>query len=120
MEGIKAIDNVSHYLPMVGTKHRCVLENGQAIVYTTHFSYTPDKIVMVETEEKKRGCTYFVFEKINEDRTRFTLDFYLKNNPLLKLMFGLTMKKKYEASLIRSLDNLEKFVKEVEMPVEVD
>jgi hypothetical protein len=35
-------------------------------------------------------------------------------------MFGLTMKKKYEASFARSLENLEKFEKEVEMPVDVD
>jgi len=117
---VKAIDEVSQYLPMVGTRHRCVLENGQAFVYTTHFSYTPEKIVMVETDEKKRVCSYFIFEKINENRTKFTFDFYLKNNPLLRLMFGLTMKKKYESSFTRSLDNLEKLEKEVEMPVEVD
>ena len=35
-------------------------------------------------------------------------------------MFGLTMKKKLESTFTRSLDNLENFVKEVEMPVEVD
>ena len=120
LEGIKAIDEVSHYLPMVGTRHRCVLDNGQAFIYTTHFSYTPEKIVMVETDEKKRVSTYFIFEKVTENRTKFTLDFYLKDNPLFRLMFGLTMKKKYEASFARSLENLEKFEKEVEMPVEVD
>src|SRR6185436_7481671 len=109
MEGVKAIDEVSHYLPRVGTRHRCVLENGQAFVYTTHFSYSPEKIVMVETDEKKRVASYFIFEKINENRTKFTIDLYLKNNPFLHLMFGLTMKKKYEASFIRSLNNLEKF-----------
>jgi hypothetical protein len=81
MEGIKSIDQVSHYLPRVGTKHRCVLDNGQAIIYTTHFSYTPEKIVMVETDEKKRGSTYFVFDKIDENTTRFTIDFYLKKIP---------------------------------------
>jgi hypothetical protein len=81
MEGIKAIDEVSHYLPEVGTKHRCVLENGQAFIYTTHFSYTPEKIVMVETDEKKRSSTYFIFEKISENRTRFTFDFYLRKKP---------------------------------------
>jgi hypothetical protein len=120
MEGIKAIDEVSHYLPRVGTRHRCVLENGQAFIYTTHFSYTPEKVVMVETDEKKRSSTYFIFEKINENRTRFTFDFYLKNNPVLQLMFGLTMKKKLQSIFTRSLDNLEQLVKEVEILVEVD
>ena len=75
---------------------------------------------MVETDEKKRSSTYFIFEKINENRTRFTFDFYLRKNPLLQLMFALTMKKKLESTFKRSLDNLVNFVKEVEMPVEVD
>jgi hypothetical protein len=96
------------------------LENGQAFIYTTHFSYTPEKVVMVETDEKKRSATYFTFEKINEKRTKFTLDLYLKNNPVLQLMFRLTMKKKLESNFTRSLDNLENFVKEVELPVDVD
>jgi len=120
MEGIKAIDEISHYLPQVGTRHRCVLENGQMFLYTTHFSYSPEKIVMVETDEKKRSSTYFIFDKINENRTRFTLDLYLKKNPLLQLIFNLSMKKKLESGFIKSLDNLEKFEKGVEMPVEVD
>jgi hypothetical protein len=104
----------------VGTKHRCILENGQAFIYTTHFSYTPEKVVMVETDEKKRSSTYFIFEKISENRTRFTFDFYLRKTPLLQLMFALTMKKKLESNFTRSLDNLENFVKEVELPVDVD
>jgi len=120
LEGVKAIDQVSHYLPIVGTKHRCVLENGQAFIYTTHFSYAPEKIVMVETEVNKRSSTYFIFEKINENRTRFTLDLYLKNNPVLRLIFSLAMKRKLESSFTKSLDNLEKLEKETEMPVDVD
>jgi len=120
MVGIKAIDEVSHYLPMVGTRHRCVLENGQAFIYTTHFSYSPERIVMVETDEKKRSSTYFIFEKVNENKTKFTLDLYLKNNPVLQLIFSLSMKKKLESGFIKSLENLEKLEKEVEMPVDVD
>src|SRR5204863_4711287 len=69
VEGIKTIDEVSHYLPRVGTKHRCVLENGQTYMYTSQMSYTPEKIVMVETDEKKRASTYFIFEKISDNRT---------------------------------------------------
>jgi hypothetical protein len=118
--GVKSVDQVSHYLPRVGTKHRCVLENGQAIMYTSHFSYGPEKIVYVETDEKKRGSTYFIFEKITDQRTRLSLEFYLKKSPVWQLMFNLAMKKKLQSVFIKSLDNLENFVKEVELPVEVD
>lgn len=120
MEGVKTIDEVSHYLPRVGTKHRCVLENGQAFIYTTHFSYSPEKVIMVETDEKKRSATYFIFEKISESRTRFTLAFYLKKNLLLQIIFNLTMRKKLVNNFTKSLSNLEEFVKEVELPVDVD
>jgi hypothetical protein len=117
-EGVKGIDQVSHYLPRVGTKHRCVLENGQAIMYTSQFSFGPEKIIYAETDEKKKVSTYFIFERLDDNRTRFTLDFYLKNNPLLQLMFNLAMKKKFEKMFKKSLENLAEFVKEVELPVE--
>jgi hypothetical protein len=117
-EGVKAVDEVSHYLPRVGTKHRCILENGQAIMYTSDFSFGAEKIIYSETDEKKKGSTFFIFEKINDSRTKFTLEFYLKKNPLLQTMFKLTMKKKLETNFRKSLANLEEFVKEVELPVE--
>jgi hypothetical protein len=120
LEGVKQIDEVSHYLPRVGTRHRCVLKNGQVIMFSSSFSYSPEKIVYAETDEKKRASTYFIFEKITENRTRLTFDFYLKNNPLLQTMFALTMKKKTEKNFTKSLENLQEFMKSVELPVEVD
>jgi len=75
---------------------------------------------MVETDEKKRVSTYFIFEKINKNRTRLTFDFYMKNNPVLQLIFNLFMKKKLESGFMKSLGNLEKLEREVEMPVDVD
>jgi hypothetical protein len=74
--------------------------------------------VYSETDEKKRASTYFIFERISDNRTRFTLEFYLKKNPLLQIMFGLAMKKKLETIFKKSLENLEEFIKEVEVPVE--
>jgi uncharacterized protein DUF2652 len=117
-EGVKAVDNVSHYLPRVGTKHRCVLENGQVVMYTSQFSFGPEKIVYAETDEKKRSSTYFIFEKINDNKARFTMDLYLKKNPLLQAMFNLTMKKKLEHAFTKSLSNLEALVQEIELPVD--
>src|SRR5436190_7340160 len=119
-EGVKQIDEVSHYLPRVGTKHRCVLKNGQVIMFSSSFSYSAEKIVYAETDEKRRASIYFIFEKISETMTRLTFDFYLKKNPILQTIFGLTMKKKTEQNLTKSLENLQVFMKDIEMPVEVD
>ena len=119
-EGVKQIDELSHYLPRVGTKHRRILDNGEVTMFSSSFSYGPEQIVYAETDEKKRTSTYFVFDKISDDRTRLTLDFYVKKNPVLETMFDLTMKKKTERNLTKSLENLQEFIKNVELPVEVD
>ena len=119
-EGLKQIDEVTHYLPRIGTKHRRILSNGEVIMFSSSFSYSSEKIIYAETDEKKKTSTYFVFDKITDDRTRLTLDFYLKKNPVLEVMFDLTTKKKTERNFIKSLENLQEFVKNVEMPVEVD
>ena len=120
VDGIKRIEEVSHFLPRVGTKHRCILQNGQVTMYTSSFTYTPEKIVYAETDEKKNACSYFIFERINDNRTKFTMELYLKKNPLLQMMFGMTMKKKMEKSFRKSLANLAEFIKEVKLPVEVE
>ncbi len=117
--GVKEADQVSHFLPQVDTKHLCVLEKGQIIMYTSSFSYGPDKIVYSETDEKKKGGAYFTFEKISDNKTRLTLDFYLKKNPIMLTMFRLMMKKKMEKGFKQSLENLAALVKSVPMPVDV-
>ena len=117
--GVQKADQVSHVLPQVGTRHRCVLDKGQMISYTSNYSYSPDKIIYGETEENKRNAVYTTFEKIGENKTRVTLDFYLKKNPLLVTMFRLMMKKKIETALRQSLENLAEIVKDVKLPVEL-
>ena len=73
--GVKSTDQVSHILPQVGTKHRCILEKGQLIMYTSSFSYDPDKIVYSETDDKKKAGIYSTFEKLEENKTRLTVEF---------------------------------------------
>jgi len=118
-EGVKQIEEIDHHLPGVGTRHRCILENGQVMMVSSSFLYDPaNKIIYSETEENKRSAVYFIFENTGSNRSRLTLDFYLKKNPFLQLLFNLTMKKKMKARFERSLSNLEGLLKEIELPVE--
>jgi hypothetical protein len=58
-------------------------------------------------------------EKLDDNRTRTTFDFYLKNSFVLLTLFRLFMKKKYEKGMQRSLENLAQLVKEVKLPAPV-
>ena len=116
-EGVKEIEDVTHSdIPRLGTSHRCILEKGQQIMYSSSYSFTPEKITYSETDEKKRASIYSTFQKITENRTGLTVDIYLKKNPVLLSLFKLFEKKKMERSFQRSLVNLEKFMKEVKVP----
>ena len=118
-EGVKGIDQVDHLIPGIGTKHRCILEKGFVIMYSSTFSYNPDeKIEYSETDEKKRSAVYFTLDKINDNRSRLTIDVYVRKNFLLQTMFSLMMKKKMERSLNRSLEKLVGVLKEIKPAVE--
>lgn len=115
--GIKAVDEVNHLLPGIGSRHRHVLENGQEIFYTSTFSYDPEtKIVYGETDEKKHNATYFIMEKTGDHSSRFTLEHYMKKDWGRQLLFNLNTKKRMGADFRRSLENLEQLLPQIEVP----
>src|SRR5258707_9571342 len=112
-EGVRSVEEVHHFLPRVGMRSRFVLEDGQAIIYASSYSYHPDRIEFSETDEKNKTSTFFILEKRGPDKTMLTIIFYIKNTFPAPLLFSLTKKKKMEASLQRSLLRLEELVKEI-------
>ena len=118
-EGVKGIDQVDHLIPTIGTKHRCILEKGFIIMYSTTFSYDPNtKIEYSETDEKKTSAVYFTLERISANKSRLTMDLYIKKSVFLQTMFSLMMKKKMERSFNKSLENLVGVLKEIKPTVE--
>ena len=119
-DGVKEIKEVTHdTLPRLGTSHRCILDKGSRIMYSSSYAYAPDKIEYSETDDKKNAAIYSTFQKITGNRTGLTVDIYLKKNPVLLSLFKLFEKKKMERSFQKSLVNLEKFMKEVKIPSQV-
>lgn len=121
---VKEIEDVSDpELPRLGTSHRCILEKGQSIMYTSSYyyepanCYEPEKIEYSETDEKKTNAVYFTLNKISETRSSLRADFYLKNNPVTLLMFKLFMKRKAEQGFNQSLENLAELVKSIKLAV---
>jgi hypothetical protein len=120
MVGLKAVDEVEHFLPGVGSRHRHVLENGEELLmYTSSFSYNPEeKILFSETEEKRKRATYYTIEKTGDHKSRLTIDFYLHKNLIGQMLFNLGEKKKMELGLHQSLENLEPIVMQMVLPLE--
>jgi len=119
-EGIKAIDEVEHFLPGVGSSHRRVLENGKIeIMYISSFLYDPEgKTIFSETNQKDKSSIYYIAEKTGEHSSRLTLELYFEPNIMKQGLFNLFEKKKKEQELRLSLQRLDKVLKEMIVPLE--
>jgi hypothetical protein len=118
--GIKAIDEVEHFLPGVGSRHRHVLENGKIeMMYISSFLYDPEgRTVFSETNQKDKSSFYFIAEKTGEHSSRLTLELYFQPNIIRQTFFSLFEKKKKEQEFRRSLQRLDKVLKEMVVPLE--
>src|SRR3990170_1752575 len=112
-EEVKAIEMVSHYLPRIGTKCRYLLDNGQSVIYASSYSYHPDRIEFSETNENEKNTVYYTLEKISADKTRLSIDFYIKKSFVSEFLFKLIKKKKTEECFNKSLHNLEALLTEI-------
>jgi hypothetical protein len=95
---------------------RCVLENGESFIYASSYSFSADKIEFSETEEEDKNTRYYTLEKINEHRTKLTVDYYIPKNAIATFLFKLKQKKVLEKELQQSLLKLDAVVKEIKLP----
>ncbi len=117
-EGVIKTEEVSHYLPRVGMKCRCIMENGEVSIYSSSYFYSDDKIEFSETDEEKISTTYFTLEKIDDHKTKLTVDFYFEKDMSDQFRFNFTEKEKVVENFKKSLNNLESFIKEMKLPAE--
>ncbi|WP_353717371.1 DUF2652 domain-containing protein [Dyadobacter sp. 676] len=118
-DGVKSIEELDHFLPGIGSRHKCVREDSETIMYASGFSYDPEsRVIFSESDEKFTGVCYFVLDKLAENRTRLSLEYYLKKDPLKQLSFRFFKKDKMEAEFGKSLANLEKLLPEITLPID--
>ncbi|HTE29168.1 MAG TPA: DUF2652 domain-containing protein [Chryseolinea sp.] len=118
--GIKAIDEVEHFLPGIGSSHRHLLENGKIeMMYISSFSYDPEgKTIFSETNQKNKSSIYFIAEKTGERSSKLTLEIYFQPNIIKQALFNRLEKKKKEQELRLSLQRLDKVLNEMVVPLE--
>ncbi|SEW24207.1 DUF2652 domain-containing protein [Chitinophaga arvensicola] len=117
---IRNVEEVEHFLPGVGSRHRHVYTNGtSSLMYTSSFSYDPDRVVSFSETDQKRNCSYYyIIEKTGEHSARLTIDFYLHKNFLQQWLFRWRQKKKMEHDLQTALAKLEPLVMNITLPLD--
>lgn len=106
-QGVKSVDEISHPIYHVGVRYRCVTDKGSKIIYGSSFRESNDTFSLTETDEKKTDEMNIKLKRLTDDKTLVTFDYYIRNNFLSQTIFSLFAKKKLEAGLQQSLNNLE-------------
>jgi len=119
-DGLKAIDEVEHFLPGIGSRFRRVLDNGKTeFMYISSFHYDPEgKTIFSETDENKNTSVYFICEKTGEHSSRLTIEIYLQKNLINPDLDSQFDKKQKELELQQSLERLEPILKDIIVPLE--
>ena len=115
-EGVKNVEEFTHFLPRLGMKCKCILDSGEVMIFSTSYRYSSDKIEFSETDEKQ-NVTYVTLEKKGPLKTSLRLDYYIKKNIGNQILFSVQKKAKLESRLKRSLENLQLFSKELVVAV---
>ncbi|HZV70381.1 MAG TPA: DUF2652 domain-containing protein [Saprospiraceae bacterium] len=114
--GVLKVEELNHFLPRVGMKYRSVTAEGSTVSYSSNYTFQQDHIEFSETDENKRYCTTYILQKISDDKTKLTIDYYILKKPFAELIFKLTERKKKEIFFEQSMINLEPLLKVIEFP----
>ena len=119
VEGVKDVEELTHYLPRVGMKCKVIGENRSVVIYSNDFSYSDNKIEFSERDENKSVCLRYILERVRAKRTSLTLDYYFENDFVKKLSFQILKARKIKASYERSIKNLDSLVHQLRIPTAI-
>jgi hypothetical protein len=114
-EDVKAMEEVGHFLPRVGMKCRCIMENGESVLIASSYHYQPDQIVFSETDEKKSSAMYYTLQKTGAGKTKLTVD-YCIDDRLSTVSLSDGEKQRIKDKLEKSMERLTAFVQELRIP----
>lgn len=116
MEGVKKVEEVSHFLPRIGTRYRCVLKNGVVTTYASSYRYEADRIQFSESNEQNKDVLLFILQKKGRGRSSLTIEYYIPRSFLSQFMFSVLRKKYLENRFNKSLTNLAEIASNLKIP----
>jgi hypothetical protein len=115
---VKRVEELGHFLPRVGMRCRLVTDHGDMVIQASGYSFKPDRIQFNETDERKINSVFYTLEKIDNFRTRLSIDVYQAKNFARQALFQIIHEKKLSMRMQQSMVNLETLIKELKVPPE--
>jgi hypothetical protein len=115
MEGVQKVQGITHSIPRSGTQCKCITANGEMVIRSNSYSASPERLEVTELYGNTGFLHLYTLEKISGNSTRLTFNFYMPKNIIANLIFTLAKKNKTEASMTRSLQNIDKVAAQIKL-----
>lgn len=114
MEGVKSVEDVNHFLPRVGQKCRCISDDGHESIFSSSYSFSPERIEFSESNLEDNSLMYYTLESIKDGKTRLTIDHYIDKGFLNQFSFTFK-KRKLKERLENSMNMLAKVIMQIKL-----
>jgi hypothetical protein len=94
----------------LGAKHVCLLTNDSTNI-TESVKIEPDKIEMIEMNEKGIAGYKYTLRRISAKQTKLSIDVLIKNNPIVKLGFSVVYKAGIRKKLPQFFEKLRNYIR---------
>jgi len=106
IDGIKSLEFRDQLPNHVGKVHRCVRDGNDPEVVTSGVNVGPTSMELWETDLKRMGACRYVLTKAPGNATDISLEFHVRRNPVVRLVFKVMMERKLRSGFEKSLRNL--------------
>ncbi len=106
IEGIKSIEFRDQQPNHVGKIHRCVRDGNDPEVVTSNVKVDSESMELWETDLKMMGACRFLLNRMPGDATDISVEFFVRGNFFVRLLFKALVERKLRATFGKSLLNL--------------
>lgn len=113
MHQVKIVEVQNHFLPRIGMRCIMTLPNKKVTILAKHYIFSEHKIEFSEMEESTRHLSCYTLERLDDLRTRLTLNYYINDHIFSKFLFRLVKKRRLKSTIKKSLTNLQGLINKV-------
>jgi len=106
MEGITKVEMSDDLPNHIGKTHRCTRGDDGIAVMTTEVKVTDTTMELWETDLKKMMACRYLLTRAPGGKTDLAVEFYVRDNSIVRMIFRVLMEKKLKASFEKSIANL--------------
>ena len=106
IEGVTKVEMANDQPNQIGKTHRCVQGDGGIELMTTEVKVSDTTMELWETDLKKISACRYLLTRAPGGKADISVELFVRNNPIVRMIFRVLMEKKLKAFFEKSIANL--------------